>query len=219
MSNKYVVRVLVPVDRPTKNNRVYSREVINKVIEETREKVEAGEFLVYAGGALPEAPDLRNVVGRVQRLFVEDELFEAEMEVFQHTEILDGLGATPIGVGTLKDKDGIVFVADDYKMTGVNLRPVGELGEYLPRPYYEDGLAVAYVFTDGLGEHLSEVPANRIKVKTLHCARDACGLNVVTIEDKPDHPLYRDVYARWLSRHRRIEIDNWPKRTKPGEPS
>lgn len=122
---------------PTINGRVYTREVVQKALDDevVKEKLKVGLFPVVYHDSLETGVDeynnvdLRKVVGKVDRLVIanDDKLYAYGM--FFNTEFekrFTELEFTPIGVGNLThDKDGNAIVSD-YELIAVSASRKGE---------------------------------------------------------------------------------------------
>ena len=123
---------ILNLNTPTISGRVYTREVIQKALDDeaVKEKLEVGLFpVVYSDGLETGVDeynnvDLRKVVGKVDRLVIanDDKLYAYGM--FFNTEFekrFTELEFTPIGVGNLThDKDGNAVVSD-YELLGIRV--------------------------------------------------------------------------------------------------
>lgn len=122
---------------PTINGRVYTREVVQKALDDevVKEKLKVGLFpVVYRDSLETDSEgynniDLRKVVGRVNRLVLanDDKLYA--YGVFFNPEMskrFTEFEFTPIGIGNLTpDKDGNAVVSD-YELIGVSVSRKGE---------------------------------------------------------------------------------------------
>lgn len=123
---------ILDLNTPTINGGVYTREVIQKALEDAvvKDKLEVGLFpVVYNDGTEPCVDDygnvdLRKVVGKVDRLVLADddklyafgEFFNPEMEK-RFTE----LEFTPFGFGDLTSDIYGNAIVSNYELIGVSV--------------------------------------------------------------------------------------------------
>lgn len=122
---------------PTINGRVYTREVVQKALEDAvvKEKLETGLFPVVCSDSLEtyleeyNNIDLRKVVGRVDRLVLtnDDKLYA--YGVFFNPDMakrFNELEFTPIGVGNLTLNEKGNAIVSEYELIAVSVSPKGE---------------------------------------------------------------------------------------------
>ena len=123
---------ILDLNTPTINGRVYTREVIQKALDDAvvKEKLEVGLFpVIHTDGPEPDVDkygnvDLRKVVGKVDRLVLADDnklyaygiIFNPEM-ARRFTE----LEFTPFGVGDLTLDIYGNSIVSNYELLGVSV--------------------------------------------------------------------------------------------------
>ncbi len=131
-------RVLIPIElvkvgEPTINKRVYSEEVIQKLVETGGKLAKEGRLWVEDRrdtNRNDELMDLNKVVGVAKDVHQEGDTVIGTIEILVSRS--DGIGEVvkllaesgqgrffPIGKGTVKIVDGVPTVQADYKMTGI----------------------------------------------------------------------------------------------------
>lgn len=121
----------LPVGVPTRNNRIYPREVMEKALKKYQEQIDQRRALVttYSEGGMV---NLKDTVGLVTEATIRDNVLVAKIRLLK-TPALDLLisdgkfnqeffRVAPFGVGTLKDN----VVQDDFEIVGFHIDPIYE---------------------------------------------------------------------------------------------
>jgi len=121
--------VTIPIGQPTRNNRIYPKELMERELKKYQEQIEQRKAFVttYSEGC---QVFLKDVVGLVNEAVIKDDKLVIKMEVLDTlaaTQLLgpDGqLHATlfnvaPFGMGSLKEN----VVQDDFKLVGFHIDP------------------------------------------------------------------------------------------------
>ena len=132
--------VIQQLDIPNKNGRIYSKEVIQKALENAKEKLESGEMLgelcipndpnIISGDASPPV-NLAAVSHVVKRMWIEDGNLMGEVKILdtpngkilkhmlEHDELRNSVAFRPSGFGKI-DENGFV---SDYEFRSISVMP------------------------------------------------------------------------------------------------
>lgn len=95
---------LMPIGKPTVNDRLYPLDVVLMMIEDAKPRIEERKLFIHL---LPEPyadPTLNTVVGVVTRLFVADGFLQADFFYLDDKRLPDETEATISCVGVLDEK-------------------------------------------------------------------------------------------------------------------
>ena len=121
-----ITSVLLEVNTPTVNSRVYPREVLKQMISESKEIVESGKFFGTYKDFDSDAIDLSKVTHRVTNIDLVDDKVVTTAEILNTPageKLLMQLDKHPqdfvmrtVGFGTVEDN-----VVKDFKLASVNI--------------------------------------------------------------------------------------------------
>jgi hypothetical protein len=116
------------LDKPNRNNRIYTRECLEKVINESKSKIDEG--LLFVTDRIQYSPEVNvsDIIGNVKSLEIEGDKVVADIHGYKipilgkihiETFINDGiyLEITPNGIGSLNEKNEII----DYKLISFSI--------------------------------------------------------------------------------------------------
>lgn len=105
-----LIATILPIDRPTANGRIYSREVVNKMIEDFQPKINEGTALAAALTRSDDySLDLQNVGAKVEELCIIGDNVVALMDTLPTPlgrtweSMVEEMHFTISGTGTLED--------------------------------------------------------------------------------------------------------------------
>lgn len=104
---------LMPVGTPTVNDRLYPLDVVLKMIDDAKPRIEAKTLFIHL---LPEPhaePSLNSVIGVVTRLFVDDGFLQADFFYLDDKRLPDAAEATISCVGFVSPEN----VVSDAKLS------------------------------------------------------------------------------------------------------
>ena len=111
------------VDTPNANHRVYPREVMNRMIEDARDRIREDKLFVVRKQPESTTVDLNEVIGTIKNIEIEDNKVFVSVSFFPQCfsagrQIEEGkLHLRTSGLGTLTEQpDGTFRVSNDYEL-------------------------------------------------------------------------------------------------------
>lgn len=121
--------VTIPIGQPTRNNRIYPRELMERELKRYQEQIEQRRAFVttYSQGC---QVVLKDVVGLVNDAVIKDDKLVIKMEVLDTQASKNLIGpdgelhaslfkVAPFGIGSLKDN----VVQEDFQIIGFHIDP------------------------------------------------------------------------------------------------
>jgi hypothetical protein len=114
---------VLTVDKPNGNHRVYPREVINRMIENARDRIHEDRLFVVENQPRSTVTNVNDIIGVVKDIEIENDKVMVSVSFlpshFSTTKRLEEgkIHLRTSGIGTINEQpDGTYKVADDYEL-------------------------------------------------------------------------------------------------------
>ncbi len=114
---------VLTVDTPNGNHRVYPREVVNRMIENARDRIHEDRLFVVEKQPKSTVTNVNDIIGVVKGIEVENDKVMVSVSFFPShfsaTRLLEEgkVHLRTSGIGTLREQeDGTLRVSDDYEL-------------------------------------------------------------------------------------------------------
>lgn len=137
VDGKFVMRCeRIEPDKPNMNGRVYTGEVLGKMVEQIQKKIGYGLFFGRLGVSSDPKVKMRDAAFRVTQagldktdghLTVNCEILNTEkgvvLEKMLEAQGVDAFEVIPCGIGSTSYQDGITVVGEDYRLASLDIEP------------------------------------------------------------------------------------------------
>jgi len=124
----------IPIDTPTILGRIYSKQLIKKIIKENQHKVDNKTLFVYTNFDT----NLETIIGNVEKMYIENKQLFIKIKILNTSEKISffndlskqsflnlnvSCDITPFGIGSVDIISNVVL--DDYRLSGfhIELKP------------------------------------------------------------------------------------------------
>lgn len=125
----------IEAGKPNMNGRVYSKAVLQKMVDTIQRKLDYGIFFGRLGTSTDSKVKMMDAAFRIMKVGVEDDgRIGADCEILNTSRgadlrmLFDAQGVQafemiPCGVGSVEQRDGFTVIGDDYRLASFDIEP------------------------------------------------------------------------------------------------